>query len=140
METKSTPPTVVISIVVLLLIAICGIANVSFGLGYWRVFHNEFIPFQLLGRALMFCFAPVLAIAGIVRLRPFGRYLAILSFVCAWAAVLRGLSSIPTQLFNRADSILLIPIFGIVIWLPVLVYFLGFNKRVNAYFGSELHT
>lgn len=141
METKSTPPAVVLSLIVLFLIAMCGVAGVSLRLGLWRVNGTGLFPYHLIGPTLMFCIAPVIAIIDVAGRRSFGRYLAILSMLCSWAAVLSSITSVlGVRLMHNASDLLFFPIFGIVVWLPVLVYFLGFNKRVDVYFGSELHT
>ena len=140
METKSIPPAVVISMIVLGLTTFVGVISVSAALGSWQVDHAGLIPFRLIGRAVIFGVVPVVAIRDILRAHSSGRYLAILSLLCVWAVFLRVYTDIllrSTSVLRRVDPVSILLLFGIILALPVLILALGFNKKVAAYFGTD---
>ena len=135
MESKRTPLVVVISLVTLVLITISGVATVSVGLPVWLQYSRESFPTVLLIKTLMSCVAPVLAINDILFQRQSGRILAILSLVYSWILILDLVSTYSLRAFLNDASPIAVPIVGSILWLPLLILFLIFNKRLSAYFA-----
>ncbi len=137
MENDRMPGVVELSVVLLVLICLGGTLNVASGLGHW--FSNEpgSFPFVFLGRAIIYCIVPILAVADIVRRREAGRLLAILPLISIWAVLLRAMVDLLASPLNvRARGVLpFFFLFSLVVSLPALITSLGFGRRVLAYFA-----
>lgn len=136
MEDEVRPWAIVISIVSLMLIAMIGVANVAVFLGQWYSFGSEEFPLGFLGRAVIFGVFPLLGVYDILRRRGSGRLLAISSLLCTWALFLRILVDLLSLPVARR-SLMVIPFFMSLIavtTLPILIAYLGFDRRTLNYF------
>ncbi len=139
METKTTPPAVVISIVVLGLLSLFGAYLVSYEFGFW--YERSSLPFswKLLGVATLYSVLPPLAIIDMFRRHSFGRRLAILILLVISALLFRGfvdMVSLPVR-YRAAGSPTVMLFFSTSISLAALALSLGFDKKVNAFFSTQ---
>lgn len=139
MEYRKTPVIIVLSIIVLSLIAISGVAHVSEDLGYWSVRGSEPVPFGPIGRALLLGVVPSLAMIDLGFRRVSGRYLALLPMLVLWGGALRLFTdlSIGTGRYASCPRFYYTALtFGIVVSLAALILTLGFSKKVDAYLSQ----
>jgi len=139
MTTKGFPATVLISLGALGLIAFFGVLSAASGLGHWYRFGEGQLPFNLLGRAVMYGVVPMLAFIDIFRRKSSGRYLAILSLMCSSAVTFHlffDLLGLPVNV-RSGTAIFVMPVLGIGILLAALALAMGFNQKVTAFFDSS---
>jgi len=139
MTAKDFPATVLISLGALGLIAFFGVLSAASGLGHWYRFGEEQLPFNLLGRAIMYGVVPMLAFIDIFRRKSSGRYLAILSLMCSSAVTFHlffDLLGLPVNV-RSGTAIFVMPILGIGILLATLALAMGLHQKVTAFFDSS---
>jgi hypothetical protein len=120
--------------VVLSLTAFFGIMNSSYEFGLWHAFMLTPFPMWAVVRAAACGLLPTLAMIDILQGRISGRYLGLLSMMITWGFMLRLLSP---QMFTERTLFLILPEFGIIIAMAVLIVSFGFGKTSNRYFAAE---
>lgn len=139
MENDRMPGVVELSVVLLVLICLGGTINVASGLGHWFSREPGSFPIVFMGRAVIYCIVPMLAVADIVRRRESGRLLAILPLISIWAVFLRmTVDLISSPLYVRsASAISFFFLLAVVVTLPSLILSLGFGRRALSYFAPS---
>jgi hypothetical protein len=137
MFSKGLPFTVIFSLLALGPIALIGIVNAASGLGFWWARTSDPFPIQYIGRLLVFGVVPILAILDVVRRRLVGRYLALLCMLCSAAVLLRLFMDLFLQHPRSSASLMAMPLFSLAILLCALIFSLGFNKTVDAFFQTD---
>ena len=138
MDIKKYPPVVIVTMIVLSLTAFFGTMGATYQFGEWRAFVLAPFPMWAVVRAVAYGLLPMLAMIDIFHGKISGRYLGSLSLMMTWGFMLRLLN--PQMFMPRRSFIettMVLPAFGIVITMAVLIVSFGFGKTSNRYFVQE---
>ena len=140
METKNTPPSVILTIVVLFLTSVISSQYASITLGRWAAFATEPFPAATLLYAIGLCLIPILAIIDILHAKPSGRYLGLFAFMILLGLILRVLSYQIAMPIFRPDAMFRVTAMFATLTVLLghisLIYRLGFGTRANEYFDQ----
>jgi hypothetical protein len=140
METKSYPPSVILTLIVLSLTAVFSSQYVSFAFGKWAAFTSQPFPIAALAYAIGLCLLPILAIIDIFHAKVSGRYLALFTMMILFGLILRVLSYQIAVSVARPNVIVwaaaMYSTVAVLVVTVALIYRFGFGSKDNDFFGQ----